>query len=75
MATHGREGVEKKENSSIAGGIANKYNHSGNQSGGSSENWKEIYLKTQQYHSQVRCSTMPQGHMIHYVHFGFAKFT
>jgi hypothetical protein len=38
MATHGREGVEKKENSSIAGGIANKYNHSGNQSGGSSEN-------------------------------------
>jgi hypothetical protein len=32
------EDVEKEEHSSIAGGIANLYNHSGNQSGGSSEN-------------------------------------
>jgi hypothetical protein len=32
--------VEKEENSSIAGGIANWYNHSGNQSGVSSQNWK-----------------------------------
>jgi hypothetical protein len=31
--------VEKEEHSSIAGGIASLYNHSGNQSGGSSENW------------------------------------
>jgi hypothetical protein len=31
--------VEKQEYSSIAGGIASLYNHSGNQSGGSSENW------------------------------------
>jgi hypothetical protein len=31
--------VEKEEHSSI-GGIAIWYNHSGNQSGGSSENWK-----------------------------------
>ena len=31
--------VEKKEHSSIAGGIASLYNHSGNQSGGSKENW------------------------------------
>jgi hypothetical protein len=31
--------VEKKEHSSIAGGIASCYNHSGNQFGGSSENW------------------------------------
>jgi hypothetical protein len=30
--------VEKEEHSSIAGGIASLYNHSGNQSGGSSEN-------------------------------------
>jgi hypothetical protein len=30
---------EKEEHSSIAGGIASWYNHSGNQSGGSSENW------------------------------------
>jgi hypothetical protein len=33
------EDVEKEEYSSIAGGIASLYNHSGNQSGGSSENW------------------------------------
>ena len=33
------EDVEKEEHSSIAGGIAGLYNHSGNQSGGSSENW------------------------------------
>ena len=30
--------VEKEEHSSIVGGIAGLYNHSGNQSGGSSEN-------------------------------------
>jgi hypothetical protein len=35
------EDVEKEEHSSIAGGIASWYKHSGNhQSGGSSENWK-----------------------------------
>jgi hypothetical protein len=32
-------GLEKEEHSSIAGGIASWYNHSENQSGGSSENW------------------------------------
>ena len=32
------EDVEKEEHSSIAGGIVNWYNHSGNQSGDSSEN-------------------------------------
>jgi hypothetical protein len=32
--------VEKEEYYYIAGGIARWYNHSGNQSGGSSENWK-----------------------------------
>ena len=31
--------VEKEEHSSTVGGIASLYNHSGNQSGGSSENW------------------------------------
>jgi len=31
--------VEKEEHSSIVGGIARWYNHSENQSGGSSENW------------------------------------
>ena len=33
------EDVEKEEHSSIVGGIVSLYNHSGNQSGGSSENW------------------------------------
>jgi hypothetical protein len=33
------EDVEKKEHSSIVGGFASLYNHSGNQCGGSSENW------------------------------------
>jgi hypothetical protein len=33
------EDVEKEEHSSIVGGIASLYNHSGNKSGGSSENW------------------------------------
>jgi hypothetical protein len=32
--------VEKEEHSSIAGGIANWYNNSGNLSGSSSDNWK-----------------------------------
>jgi hypothetical protein len=33
------EDVEKEKDSSIVGGIESLYNHSGNQSGGSSENW------------------------------------
>ena len=33
------EYVEKEEHSYIVGGIASLYNHSGNQSGCSSENW------------------------------------
>jgi hypothetical protein len=40
VITNVREDVEKEEYFSIAGGIANRYNHSANQSGGSSENWK-----------------------------------
>jgi len=39
VTTDAGEDVEKEEYSSIVGGIANCYNHSGNQSGGSSENW------------------------------------
>jgi hypothetical protein len=31
--------VEKEEHFSTVGGIASWYNHSGNQSGGYSENW------------------------------------
>jgi hypothetical protein len=32
--------VEKEDDSSIVGGIASWYNHSGNQFGGFLENWK-----------------------------------
>jgi hypothetical protein len=37
------EDVEKEEHSSVVGGIASLYNHSGNQSGSSSENWTQYY--------------------------------
>ena len=37
-ATHVGEDVEKEEHFSVAGGIANWYNHSRTQSDGSSEN-------------------------------------
>jgi hypothetical protein len=39
-AAHASEDVDKEKPSSITGGIANWYNHSGNQSGGSLGNWK-----------------------------------
>jgi hypothetical protein len=38
VTVHIGRNVENEEHTSIAGGIANWYNHSGNQSGGSSEN-------------------------------------
>jgi hypothetical protein len=41
--------VEKEEHSFIVGGIAKLYNHCGNQSGGSSENWTEYYPRIPQY--------------------------
>ena len=40
MTVHAGEDEEKEEHSSIASGIENWYNHSGNQSGSSLENWK-----------------------------------
>jgi hypothetical protein len=40
VTTHVGEDVVKGEHSSIAGGIANWYNHSGNQCESYSENWK-----------------------------------
>jgi hypothetical protein len=39
--------VEKEEHSSIPGGIASWYNHSGNHSGSFLENWTSYYLRTQ----------------------------
>ena len=40
MTADAGKDVGKEEHSSIAGGIANLYNYSGNQSGSFSENWK-----------------------------------
>jgi hypothetical protein len=40
MTADAGEVVEKDQHSSTAGGIASWYNHSGNQFGGSSENWR-----------------------------------
>jgi hypothetical protein len=42
VTTYVAEDVEKEEHSSIAGGISNWYNHSRDQSGGSSENLKDL---------------------------------
>jgi hypothetical protein len=39
MRADAGEDVQKEEHSPIAVGIASWYNHSGNQFGGSSENW------------------------------------
>jgi hypothetical protein len=39
VAADADESEEKEEHSSIAGEIASWYNHSGNHSGESSENW------------------------------------
>jgi hypothetical protein len=39
VTTDAGEDVEKEEHSSITGGIASLYNHSGSKSGDSSENW------------------------------------
>jgi hypothetical protein len=40
VTTYVGEDVEKEELSFIAAGTGNWYNHPGNQSGGSSDNWK-----------------------------------
>jgi len=53
------EDVEKEEHSSIVGGITDWYNHSGNQSGGSSENWTLNYLRTQLYLSWADTQKIP----------------
>ena len=65
------EDVEKKEHSSIVCGIASLYNHSGNQSGGSSENWSSTAggcRNTSPGHISRRCSNQEERHMLHYVH-------
>jgi len=53
------EDVEKEEHSSIVGGIADWYNHSGNQSVGSSENWTLNCLRIQLYLSWAYTQKIP----------------
>jgi hypothetical protein len=52
------EDVEKEKHSSIAGGIARWYNHSGNKSGGSSEKLDIVTSYTTPGHITRRCSNM-----------------
>jgi hypothetical protein len=49
-------------------GIASWYNHSGNQSVLSIENWTQYYLRTQLNHSWAYTQKIQQGHMLQYVH-------
>ena len=68
------QGCEDRE--SIASRIANLQNHFGNQSGGSSEKWKQFYLKTRYTsigHILKSCSTIPQGYVFHNVHSSFTR--
>jgi hypothetical protein len=68
VAADAGEDEEKEEHSSIVGGIASLYNHSGNQSGGSSNNWTYyedptihplgIYLEDIPTGKKDTCSTM-----------------
>jgi hypothetical protein len=48
MTAYAGKDVEKEDHSSIAGGIATLYKHSGSQSGVFSENWKKYYWSIQQ---------------------------
>jgi hypothetical protein len=72
VTAHDGQDIEKEEYSSIAGGISNCYNHSGDQPGVSSENWKLVFMKTLLYHSWANKQKMPnmlKGHLVsHYAH-------
>ena len=64
MTAHAGEDVEKKQYSSIADRIENWYSHSGNQSGGSSENWNYFYLKTKVYKELKKLDTRESNNTI-----------
>jgi hypothetical protein len=51
----------KEEHSSTSGRTTSWYNHSGNQFGGSSENWAQYYGRTQLYHSWAYTQKMLQN--------------
>jgi hypothetical protein len=72
--THAVKDVKQAEHSTIANGNAILYSNFGNQYGSFSENWKSTYLKTQLYspgYTPKVCSTIPQGHLLNYVHSSF----
>jgi len=52
--------VAKEEHSSTGRGITNRYKHTGNQSGSSSENWTFHYLRNQLFLSWVYTQKMLQ---------------
>jgi hypothetical protein len=60
MTADAGEDVEREEHSFIAGGIASRCNHFGNQSGDSSENWTWYYWRIQQYLSWAYIQKMFQ---------------
>jgi hypothetical protein len=45
VTAHAGKDEKQREHSSIAGGSTNKFNHSGNQSGGFSENWEYTHTR------------------------------
>jgi hypothetical protein len=59
VTAHIGKDVEKEEHSSIAGGIANYFNHSGNQCEGSSENLETDQPKDPAIHSLEYTQKMP----------------
>ena len=61
MTADAGEDVEKEEHSSIVGGIASLYNHSGNQSGGSSENWTYFLFNLMDIEKDIKvCCYFPE---------------
>jgi hypothetical protein len=74
MTAHVGEDVEEGERSSIPGRTANLHNHAENQSDGSSENWKQFYLKTQLHCSWAYIQKVPTiswGHLLHCIYSSF----
>jgi hypothetical protein len=77
VTSHAGKDVEKKEHSSIAGGIASWYNHSGNQSGHFFSEKMGIDLPQNpalsllSKHPKDTPPTILQGHGLQYIHSSF----
>ena len=66
MTTHADKDVGQGEHSPTAGGSGNLYRQFGSQYGGFSENWKSTSRSPG--HIPKRSLSIPQGHVICYVH-------